>query len=114
MSENYLAKGRTINSADTSTTGVKLSYTSPAIPKRRAYVISATWRTETGTVPTVQLQLLTAAAATITLAQSDANGHIFIPGSSIVLMPGDTIQFNVTAAGAASTGDGMLSVDEVA
>jgi|SRR6185436_6638301 len=117
MALNFRPLSKTIDNADTSTTGVKLSYQAPQVAiegiNKKAYCVAATWRTNTGTAPTVQLQLLTKAAATIVLAQSDTNGHIFIPGASIILMPGDTIQFNVTAGGAGSNGDGDLSIDEV-
>lgn len=117
MSTNLTPKTVTVDGADSSSTGAKLSYTAPTIAsngaKRKAYVIAATWRTNTGTVPTVQLQIVTAATATIVLAESDSNGHIFIPGCSFVLHSGDKIQFNVTSGGAASTGDGLLSVDEL-
>lgn len=117
MALNLRPLSKTIDGADTSTTGVKLSYQAPNIANggvnKKAYCVEADWRTNTGTAPTVQLQVLTAAAATIVIAQSDTNGHIFIPGASIVLMPGDTIQFNVTATGAGSNGDGHLSIDEV-
>lgn len=117
MALNLRPLAKTVDGADTSTTGVKLSYKAPSIGvegvNKKAYVVEADWRTNTGTAPTIQLQVLTAAAATIVIAQSDTNGHIFIPGSSITLMPGDTIQFNVTSAGAGSNGDGHLSIDEV-
>jgi hypothetical protein len=117
MALNFRPLSKTIDGADSSTTGVKLSYQAPQVAiegiNKRAYCVAATWRTNTGTVPTVQLQLLTKAGATIVIAQSDANGHIFIPGASLILMPGDTILFNVTAAGAGSNGDGDLSIDEV-
>lgn len=117
MSLSFRPLAKTVDGADTSTTGVKLSYKAPSIAvegiNKKAYCVEADWRTNAGTAPTVQLQVLTAAAATIVIAQSDTNGHIFIPGASIVLMPGDTIQFNVTATGAGSNGDGHLSIDEV-
>lgn len=118
MALNIIPRAFKVDNADTSTTGVKLSYTTPKIPttnyNRKAYVISASWRTNAGTAPTVQLQILSFASQTLVLAQSDANGHIFIPGCAYTLLPGDTIQFNVTATGAGSNGDGYLSIDEVA
>ena len=118
MSLNIIPRPFKVDGADTSTTGVKLSYRAPNIANekynRKAYVVSANWRTNTGTAPTVQLQILTAVSQTIVLAQSDTNGHIFIPGCAYILGPGDTIQFNVTATGAGSNGDGYISIDEVA
>lgn len=94
-----------VDGVDTTTTGVKLSYTVPA--GGSAKLLSASWFNNAGT-PTVKLQILRG-AATIVLRQDAASFRESIPTT---LLDGDVVQLNVTVGGTTSNADAQLSIEE--
>ena len=97
---------KTLDNGATDSTGVKLSYTVPA--GKTARLLSAGWFNNSGT-PTVRLEIVRG-AATIIQRQDTTSYREAI---ETALQAGDTIQFNVTVAGAASsTADAQLSIIE--
>lgn len=99
----------TIAASDTSSTGVKLSMVIPS--GARVILKSALARAKVaGTPPTVRPELVRA-GVTYHLATAAA-----VPVTEdrlmVALIPGDTIQWNVTAGGASSTTDFFLSVED--
>ena len=97
-------QGTLTSAADTSTTGVKSSYTVPnnvqgVLTYASAFVIA-------GTPPTMALQVVRG-ATTITLESGTLSVDV-TPG--FPLQAGDVVRWNVTAAGAGSTADFSIGV----
>jgi hypothetical protein len=88
---------------DTSTTGVKASYTVPA--GQQAVLLSATFIETTGTGVVANVQVVRG-ATTYNLASYTTAGYF----GGFALLAGDVVQWNVTTAVAASVSDFTLSV----
>lgn len=91
---------------DTAVLGVKLTYTAPA--GRRAVVLTATCALTAGPAPTVQLRA-TIGGVTVILAQGVAPQTFTF---SVPLAAGDSVSWNVSVVGAASTCDFEISAEE--
>jgi hypothetical protein len=94
-----------VDGVDTTTTGVKLSYTVPT--GKKAFLRFASWFNNAGT-PTVRLELKRGATV-IVLRESNAS---FLESGQLSLLEGDIVQFNVSVAGTTSNADGCISVAE--
>lgn len=88
-----------VNNASVATTGVKLSYVCPA--GRVCKVLDASIFLTAGAAPTIALQAILG-GVTVTLQNFTTNAD---PNTTVWLAAGDTIQWNVTVAGAAGTAD---------
>lgn len=95
-----------VNDANTATTGVKASYTVPA--GKTAILNAATAFATAGTTQVLQLQIVTG-GLTITLLQAAPSATSNI---DFTLSAGDVVQWNCTAAVAATTEDLLIAVTE--
>lgn len=92
------------NAVNTAATGIKQSFTVPA--GQVAILQGATAFLDGGTAPTVALQVVRSAATTTIFGGVAPQTFV----GNVQLLAGDTVQWNVTAAGVGSTCDFSLSL----
>ena len=101
--DEQLNVGAVNGAVDTSTTGVKSSYTVPA--GQQAVLLVATFQETTGTGVVAAIQVVRG-ATTYNLASFTTAGYF----GGFALIAGDKVQWNVTTAVAASVSDFTISV----
>lgn len=104
LSASSPAVGAQGDNLDTSTIGVKLSYTVPA--GVNATLTHLSWTLTAGAAPTIEWRL--SRGGVVSTIQTGAANMLATP--SLPLIPGDIVQLNVSVLGAASTVDAVIGV----